>query len=132
MYHTVTATFCHKFTKGLGPMRITCLIAVLIAIGCASSAMRADDNLPDIGTRKAGVDWPRFLGPTGDGKSPEKGLLTKWPAEGPRIVWKMRLGSSYGAPVVAKGRLFMFDRFADKARLTCCKSETGDELWRFE
>ena len=41
---------------------------------------------PDLGTRKAGVDWPGFLGPDHDSKSPEKGL--KWPAEGPRVVWQ--------------------------------------------
>ena len=26
----------------------------------------------------------------------------------------------------------MFDRHGGLARLTCMKSETGDELWRFE
>ncbi len=113
-------------------MRFVCFIAGLTAFLFAAVPACADDNLPDIGTRKAGVDWPRFLGPTVDGKSPEKGLLTKWPKEGPKLVWKMRLGNSYGAPVVAKQRLFMFDRFGEKARLTCCKSESGEELWRFE
>lgn len=98
----------------------------------SAAAHLASDTLVDIGTRKAGVDWPCFLGPTGDGKSPETGLLTKWPTAGPRQMWKMRLGTSYGMPVVAKGRLYVFYRVDQQSRLVCCKSETGDELWHFD
>ena len=35
-------------------------------------------------------------------------------------------------PVVSQGRLFHFDRHGNRARLTCMKSETGEELWRSE
>ncbi len=95
-------------------------------------------EVPDLGTRSKGVDWSRFLGPSGDGKSPEKGILTAWPKEGPPRVWQARVGTSYAIPAVSRGRLFMFDRHAsrqaaaDKARLTCYEAETGKELWRFE
>ncbi|NLF69202.1 MAG: PQQ-binding-like beta-propeller repeat protein [Candidatus Anammoximicrobium sp.] len=77
-------------------------------------------------------DWPTFLGPTGDGKSTERGLVLNWPAQGPRVVWHKRLGASYGIGSVSRGRLYQFDRFADNARLTCLNALTGDELWRFE
>ncbi len=123
------------FTNHHLSLRAIHLITVVVGLLASSGRLpfaRADDTLPDLGTRKAGVDWPKFLGPTGDGKSPEKGLLTKWPEGGPKMVWKMKLGTSYCMPVVAKGRLFMFDRFGDKARLTCSNSETSKELWRFE
>ncbi len=89
-------------------------------------------QLPDLRTRKSGSDWDRFLGPTGDGKSPETSLLTSWPPTAPPVVWEKEIGTSYGAPAVSQGRLFMFDRHGGSARLTCMKSETGDELWRFE
>lgn len=89
-------------------------------------------ELPDLGTRRDGVDWPGFLGPRHDGTSPEKGLIVTWPAAGPRIVWQRPLGEGYAAPVVLKGRLFHVDRFGDQVRLSCVNSETGDELWRFE
>ena len=44
------------------------------------------------------MDWPRFLGPSCDGKSPEIGLVAPWPENGPRIVWQRRLsmGTSNG------------------------------------
>ena len=91
-----------------------------------------DGDLTDLRTRKTGTDWPDFLGPRRDGKSPENGLLTSWPKHGPRIVWSRELGESFGTCTIRLGRLFHFDRYGDRARLTCMKSETGEELWKFE
>lgn len=82
--------------------------------------------------RKAGVDWPTFLGPGGDSKSPETGILKDWPAAGLPIRWQKELGTSYGAPAISDGKLFQFDRIEDKARLYCLDAETGEELWRHE
>ena len=83
-------------------------------------------------TRSQGSDWPYFLGPSQDGHSPERGILTRWGPRGLRVVWHRRLGTSYGAPTVARGRLLQFDRFGDRARLYCLHAETGQELWRYE
>lgn len=79
-----------------------------------------------------GSDWPTFLGPTGDGKSPETGILTAWPDGGPPLVWQRRLGESFGIGSVSRGRFYQFDRYGDDARLTCMDAETGKEIWRFE
>ncbi|MCP3981242.1 MAG: PQQ-binding-like beta-propeller repeat protein [bacterium] len=79
--------------------------------------------------RRAGTDWPGFLGPTGDGVSSETGLLERVPEQGPRIVWQHEAGEGYGAPSIADGRLYLFDRVGDRARLTCRDSETGRPLW---
>lgn len=94
-------------------------------------ALLAQD-LPDLGTRKAGVDWTGFLGPRHDGSSPEKGLVPRWPVEGPRVLWQHELGEGYAACAILKGRLFQFDRHGDKMRLSCLRSETGDLLWQSE
>ncbi len=91
------------------------------------------DPLPkNLRTRTSGSDWPRFLGPTGDSISTEKGILSPWPKEGPHVVWHRRLGEGYGMPAISRGRLFVFDRIGDRARLNCWKSETGEPLWTFE
>ena len=95
-------------------------------------AVETEIQPPDLRTRKSGSDWDRFLGPTGDSKSAETNLLTSWSSAGPPVVWEKEIGTSYGAPSVSQGRLFMFDRHGELARLTCMKSETGDELWQFE
>jgi outer membrane protein assembly factor BamB len=86
---------------------------------------------PDQGTRKAGVDWPAFLGPSGDSVSPETGIIAPWPAEGLRLIWERKLGGGYAMPCISRGRAFVFDRVAERVRLTACKSETGEELWTF-
>ena len=101
---------------------------------------RGQVKVKDLRTRKNGTDWPRFLGPTGDSKSTEKGILTKWPEAGPRVVWKRDLGVGYAPPTISRGRLFTFSRFeredgprgAGDCRLTCSNAETGKELWKFE
>jgi outer membrane protein assembly factor BamB len=87
---------------------------------------------PDLRTRETGSDWPRFLGPTGDSVSTEKGILSPWPNEGPRIVWLRKLGEGYGMPAISRGRLLIFDRIGGHARLRCWKSETGEPLWTFD
>lgn len=86
----------------------------------------------DLRTRRTGDDWPRFLGPTGDSISTEKGILTPWPKEGPRLVWQRKLGDGYGMPAISRGRLFVFDRSGNRARLRCWNSETAEELWTFD
>lgn len=90
---------------------------------------QTDADAPDLRQRTFGVDWPQFLGPQGDGKSPETGILTDWPESGPPLVWQRRIGEGYSMCVTSRGRLFLFTRVGDKARLTCLNSETGDVLW---
>jgi outer membrane protein assembly factor BamB len=89
-------------------------------------------EVPDLGTRMQGVDWPVFLGPSGDSKSPETGIIKEWPAGGLKLIWHRPLGTSYGAPTISRGRLFQFDRFGGNARLYCLNAETGEPLWQYE
>ncbi len=67
------------------------MLVLAILLSCLSQ------EIPDLGTRKLGSDWPGFLGPNHDGTSPEKGLPSSWPASGPRLLWQRELGESYGA-----------------------------------
>ncbi len=108
---------------------------VMCLAGCVApeqQGTREDGLPPDLRTRKSGSDWPCFLGPTGDSVSTEKGILTPWPKEGLKIRWEKKLGNGYGTVVTSRGRLFLFDRLRDQARLQALKSETGDLLWTFE
>ena len=104
----------------------------LLFLFVAAAFATQDAAIPDLGTRKAGVDWPGFLGSNHDSKSPETGLAAPWPAAGPRLVWQRPLGISYDICSVYRGRVYQFDRAAGKAVLYCLKSETGEELWKFE
>ncbi|MFH1920410.1 MAG: PQQ-binding-like beta-propeller repeat protein [Planctomycetota bacterium] len=97
-----------------------------------SERPNSGDRDLNAGAGTAGVDWPRFLGPSGDSKSPETGIATDWGPCGPPVVWHRELGTSYGIGSVAGGRYFQFDRYGDQARLTCLESRTGEFLWEFE
>jgi outer membrane protein assembly factor BamB len=79
-----------------------------------------------------GCDWTSFLGPQGTCISPETGILSPWPREGLRLFWKLPVGTGYGMPALSEGRLFLFDRHANTARLSCLKSDTTELLWKFE
>ena len=46
----------------------------------------------------AGNDWPNFLGANGNGSSPEKGLLRKWPEKGPKELWRSPIGIGWSCP----------------------------------
>ena len=84
---------------------------------------------PIWGLAKKGVDWPKFLGPTGNSKSTETGLITHWPADGPRLVWQMKLGTGYCTTAISRGRAFVFDRVGKECRLRCVESETAKPIW---
>jgi len=88
-------------------------------------------ELGDLRTRKSGDDWPSFLGPTHDSKSRETGLVTPWPKTGPKLVWQQQVATSYGPPAISQGRLFLFVREGNQAKLVCLRSETGEGLWEF-
>lgn len=81
---------------------------------------------------EGGSDWPCFLGPSGNGKSSEKGILADWGPTGPPVLWHRKLGASYGIGSVADGRFYQFDRYGDMTRLTCLNARTGELLWEFE
>ena len=87
--------------------------------------------LPAI-THAQGSDWPKFLGPAGTSVSTEKGILAPWPKQGLPIVWHKQVGPGYGMPVIAKGKLYHFDRNGKNLRLTCMNASTGVPHWDFE
>jgi outer membrane protein assembly factor BamB len=47
-------------------------------------------------------------------------------------VWQRPIGIGYSAPVVSKGKLYLFDRRNNSATLTCMKADTGESIWSFE
>jgi outer membrane protein assembly factor BamB len=103
-----------------------CRWAVLLTLiaGCGGA-------VPVVTTPRTESDWPRFLGPSGTGVSPETGIRTDWTG-GLRIVWQLPVGQGYCAPTIADGRLFHFDREKGQARLRAFNPQTSAELWRFE
>jgi outer membrane protein assembly factor BamB len=94
-------------------------------------------------------DWPQWLGPQRDGVWREKGLMEKFPAGGPKVLWRMPLGTGYSGPAVADGKLYVMDRqraagpdgkpmrptrkgILGNERVLCFDAATGKPLWKHE
>lgn len=97
-------------------------------LGCAAVFV----CLSPLAAQTKGSDWPGFLGPLGISVSPEKGIISPWPEDGLRIVWQIKTGTGYAAPTISDGKLFVFDRHDDKARLSCLEARTAKPVWKFE
>jgi len=51
--------------------------------------------------------WPQFRGPERNGVSPDTGLLTEWPENGPPLVWKARgAGRGYASVAIVGDKLY--------------------------
>src|SRR5262249_36402338 len=100
---------------GLHAMRLPIGLFLVITLGCGGPGAEQPldppaqteppapaevAGVPDLRTRKAGSDWPGFLGPLGTSVSSEKGIISPWPKEGLRVVWHKRIGLGYAMPSV--------------------------------
>jgi outer membrane protein assembly factor BamB len=83
--------------------------------------------------RQESHDWPQWRGPRRDGVSLETGLLTDWPKEGPKVLWKAPSGRGYASLAVSAGRAFTLfqDQDVDYEIAICLDAGTGQTLWRF-
>ncbi len=80
-------------------------------------------------------DWPQFRGPGRDGHWNETGILETFPHEGLKIRWRRPVGGGFSSPVVAQGRVFVFDveltKPTSRERVHCFDAKTGHVLWAF-
>jgi outer membrane protein assembly factor BamB len=105
--------------------------ALALAAALAAAPARADD-------------WPQWMGPQRDGVWREDGILDKFPAGGPKVLWKERCGVGYAGPSVAGGKVYVPDFvpegglpdsgfakgvFKGQERLVCRDAATGKQLW---
>lgn len=115
---------------------LTSFLALAVCAGSAiaqpSAASAEPSQLPRLGKRVKGEDWPGFLGPRGDGTSAEQGIATVVNGNGKlKVAWRLELGASYGTVCITRGRALVFDRVGKRTRLRCLNSETGEELWEY-
>jgi outer membrane protein assembly factor BamB len=114
-------------------MRLARAALAFLAVSVWLASARADD-------------WPQWLGPQRDGVWREKGILDKLPRDGPKRLWREKIGGGYAGPAVAGGKVFVHDRVLDegqkdpenpffranskgKERILCLDATTGKQLW---
>lgn len=76
-------------------------------------------------------DWPQFRGPNRDGKSPETGLLKKWPEGGPEMLWSVDgLGGGFSSVAVVDGMIYTTGLAADKQGMVSAFDLDGNLRWK--
>jgi outer membrane protein assembly factor BamB len=75
--------------------------------------------------------WPQWRGPRRDGVSTETGLLTRWPKQGPRLVWKAPCGGGFSAPAVAGGKVYTLYQDGANETVGCWDAVTGKVVWKY-
>ena len=76
------------------------------------------------------ADWPNFRGPTHDGISKETGWTAEWPADGPKVLWKAKVGLGFSAIVVANGRAYTQGNTKDVDTIFCFDANSGTPVWK--
>jgi len=76
-------------------------------------------------------EWPCWLGPNHDGKSPDKGLLKEWPPEGPKLLWKVTdIGQGFSTVSVSGGMVYTSGDVGDKLMVFAFDMD-GKPKWNF-
>ena len=92
-----------------------CVLTVIASLGMAAES-----------------DWPGWLGPNRDGKSLDTGLLGQWPADGPKLLWKVDdVGVGFSSVAVTAGKVYITGDREGKLMLFALDLE-GKPLWNVD
>lgn len=75
-------------------------------------------------------DWPNLRGPDHDGIAKETGWSAAALAEGPKVLWKAKVGLGFAAVTVANGRAYTTGNANDQDTVFCFDANTGAVLWK--
>src|SRR5438876_589187 len=116
-------------------MKLTSATAIVFALWITSTSILHAD------------DWPQWMGPKRDSIWRETGILEKFPADGPKVLWRKPISWGYTGPAVADGRVYVMDFVTKDAvkpnpnarskllgteRVLCLRASDGQELWMHE
>jgi outer membrane protein assembly factor BamB len=96
---------------------------LLLLAACVAAGEPVKNGKP------ADAGWPQFLGPDRNGISRETGLLTAWPDDGPREVWRVPGGVGMSAMAIRGGRLYTMVQKSDRQWVVCLDAKTGKAEW---
>ena len=77
-------------------------------------------------------DWYRWRGPDANGISKETGWSTQWPVEGPKQLWKAKVGIGFASFAVSQGRAYTTGNTKDTDTVFCFDARTGAQLWKYD
>jgi outer membrane protein assembly factor BamB len=102
------------------------------AIGSSAASAAGSSGTSPAGPSGIGSgwinDWTDFRGPARDGRYPGP-ILTTWPADGLRPMWKQPSGLGYASFAVADGQAFTIEQRGAHEVAAAYDVMTGRELW---
>jgi len=113
-----SAAACSRAARRSGSLEgmLSSLVSILALNGAMAVAM---------------PDWPRFLGPTGDGVAPWPEASFTWPEAGPQVLWRTAIGEGFAGVAVAGDEVFLLDREGEERDvLRVFGLADGVERWR--
>jgi outer membrane protein assembly factor BamB len=75
------------------------------------------------------ADWPQYRGLNHDAISPETGIQKTWPAGGPKVIWKIPVGESFGSIAVVGNRAYLMVERNGNEVCICIDADNGKEIW---
>lgn len=76
-------------------------------------------------------DWPRFLGPNGNGVILEDDTLnTDWKASPPKTLWTRQIGLGCSSFAIADGKALSLGNNKDQDTVWCFDAKTGALIWK--
>jgi outer membrane protein assembly factor BamB len=126
------------------PMRSACMFAIAACLLVGAFVFPGNP-----GTPARADDWPQWMGPRRDGVWRETGIVDKFPRDGPKVLWRTKIGAGYAGPAVANGHVFVTDHVLapdakypasgfsgptvpGKERVLCLDEKTGAVVWTHE
>jgi len=111
---------------------IASLVALLpAATSCMAQLIAlAPTSKPSAADAPKSSEWHQWRGPNRDGISPEKSLLREWPAEGPKLAWRVEgLGGAFSSVAVSDGMIFTMGNRNGATFLIGLNAADGAEVW---
>jgi outer membrane protein assembly factor BamB len=75
--------------------------------------------------------WTNYRGVNRDGRYDEQKVLTAWPADGLKPVWKQPIGGGYASFVVADNVAFTIEQRRSQEVVAAYNIQNGRELWTY-
>jgi outer membrane protein assembly factor BamB len=95
----------------------------------AKQSNLAATNLAPIITPGGTNYWTGFRGPNRDGRYDQEPILTRWPKDGLRQIWRQPIGGGYSSFIVADGRAYIIEQRRDREVAAAYAVSDGRELW---
>jgi outer membrane protein assembly factor BamB len=74
--------------------------------------------------------WPAFRGANRDSHYDQKPILTNWPAQGLKLLWRQPCGGGYSSFAIANGGAFTSEQRRDSEVAVAYDLNIGTEIWR--